>query len=152
MAGIIEKKALETADEVAQRLGYYIVGAEYKKEGDDKVLRIFADKENGIGIDECEIFSRAFEEELDKLNIINEAYILEVSSPGVDRILKTEREFRYYIGREVEIKLYNTIDNRKEFKAVIKGYNDGEVTVEADGEDIKIPVKDAAYIRLYFEF
>ncbi len=152
MAGLIEKKALEVADNVAQDTGIFVVGAEYKKEGQDKVLRIFVDKAGGIGIDECEQFSRAFDAQFDKLDAIDEAYILEVSSPGIDRILKTEREFNYYLGREVEVKLYKAIDDKKEFVGILKDYNNEVAVVDTDGKEISIPVKEAVYIRLYFKF
>lgn len=152
MASIVEKKALELADKLANEMGFFVVGTEYKKEDENKVLRVYLDKEGGIGINECEEFSRAYEKELDKEDFIEEAYILEVSSPGIDRILKTQREFLYYLNREVNIKLYKAIDQKKEFKATLKGYEDDVVTVVTDGTELKIPVKEAVYIRLYFEF
>jgi len=152
MAGLIEKKALEIADEIAKKQQVFVVGAEYKKEGKDKVLRIFVDKSGGIGIDECEQFSRAFDEKFDKLNPIDEAYILEVSSPGIDRVLKTEREFDYYLGREVEVKLYKAVDEKKEFVGILKSFDNGIAVVEVDEKQISIPVKEAVYIRLYFKF
>lgn len=152
MAGLVERKALDIADKIANETGIFVVGTEYKKEGHDKVLRIFIDKTGGIGIDECELFSRAFDEQFDKLNTIDEAYILEVSSPGIDRILKTEREFNYYVGREVEVKLYKAIDNEKEFVGVLKNFDNDVAVVETDGKEISIPVKEAVYIRLYFKF
>lgn len=152
MAGAIEKKALETADLVAERLGYFVVGAEYKKEAQDKYLRIYIDKPQGVGINECEEFSRAFETEFDKLDAIDEAYILEVSSPGVDRVLKTQREFDYYVGREVEIKLYKAINKRKEFTGVLEGFDGESITVKCGDEQLTIPIKEAVYVRLYFTF
>ena len=152
MAGIIEKKALETADEVAKKMGFAVIGAEYKKEGKDKYLRIFIDKPNGIGINECEEFSRAFDERFDSLNLIEEAYILEVSSPGVDRILKTQREFDYYTGREVDVKLYKAIDGKKEFSGILKGFNNDIAEIITGEEIVCIPLKEAAYIRLHFSF
>lgn len=150
MANVMISKAFEVADETAQKLGCYAVDIEYVKEGKDKILRIYIDKPEKIGIDECEAFSRTFEEEFDKLDIIKEAYVLEVSSPGVDRILKTEREFLYYRGREVDVKLYRAIENQKEFSGMLKAYEKDIVTVEANGRDIQIPIKEAVYIRLHF--
>ncbi len=150
MAGSIENKVFEIADETADKLNLSVVDAEFKKEGKDKVLRIYIDSGNGAGLDECEKFSRAFEETFDKLDMIKGPYVLEVSSPGVDRVLKTEREFKHYIGRRVEIKLYKTIDGLKEFEAILTGYEDNTVTVETEGRQIKIPVAQAVYIKLYF--
>lgn len=151
MASTIEKKVFGVADPIADELGYFVVDAEYKKENNDKVLRLYIDKPGGIGIDECEIFSRRFDEVFDEMDIINEAYILEVSSPGVDRILKSEREFNYYLGRKVDVKLYKAIDGTKEFDGILKAYKDDTATVCVNGSDIEIPVKEAVYIRLYFE-
>ncbi len=152
MAGIIEKKALETADSIASECGCAVIGAEYKKEGGERYLRIYIDKPGGIGIDECESFSRKFDEVFDKLELIDEAYILEISSPGADRVLKTEREFTYYKGRKVEAKLYKAIEGKKEFCGTLGDFDGETAQIDVDGETVKVPVKDAVYIRLYFEF
>ena len=151
MANAIESKALEVADVVAKELGLSVVDAEYKKEGNDKYLRIYIDQPDGVGLNECEKFSREFEKEFDKLDPIDEAYILEVSSPGVERKLKTEREFLHYIGKKVSVKLYKAINSKKEFTAILKGYEDKTVIVSIDEEEIKIPLSEAVYIKLYFE-
>ena len=152
MARIIEKKALETADAVAENTEFFVVGSEYKKEGQDKYLRIYIDKPGGVGINECEEFSRAFDERFDKLNLIDEAYILEVSSPGVDRILKTQREFDYYTGREVDVKLYKAIDGKKEFTGILKSFDGEKAEIQLSDKACEVPVKEAAYIRLHFSF
>ncbi len=151
MANAIESKALEVADVVAEKLGIFVVDTEYKKEGNDRFLRIYIDKESGVGLNECEEFSRAFEKEFDEIDPIEEAYILEVSSPGVERKLKTEREFLHYIGKKVSVKLYKAIDNKKEFVAILKNYKDKTVTVLVDDEELEIPLSEAVYIKLYFE-
>ena len=119
---------------------------------DNGVLCYYIDREGGVDIDSCEAFSRAVEEELDKADIISGAYSLEVSSPGVDRKLKKEREFEYYKGREVEVKLYAPSDGVKEFDGVLKGFCGGSAVIERDGGDIAVALKDAAYIRLKFTF
>lgn len=150
MASSIENKIFEIADKVADSLNFSVVDAEFKKEGKDRILRIYIDSEVGAGLDECEKFSRAFDEAFDKLDIIKEAYILEVSSPGVDRVLKTEREFKHYIGRKVEVKLYKAIEGLKEFDGILTGYEDNTATVTAEDKEIKIPVAQAVYIKLYF--
>ena len=150
MAGSIESRVFEVADRIAQDLDLSVVDAEFKKEGKAKVLRIYIDAQNGAGLDECERFSRAFDEEFDKLDIIKEAYMLEISSPGVDRVLKTEREFKHYIGRKVEVKLYKMIDGMKEFDGILTGYDNNTAIVSKDGKEIEIPVSQAVYIKLYF--
>ncbi len=144
----IELKALELGEATAQELGVYIVDTEYA----NGVLCYYIDCDGGVGIDKCEEFSRAVEVVLDNEDIIDKEYSLEVSSPGVDRKLKSEREFNYYMGREVEVKLYAPLNGVKEFDGVLKGYENKTVTVEVNGEDMTIPQKDAVYVRLKFVF
>lgn len=144
----IELKALELGEDVAQSLGVYIVDTEYA----NGILCYYIDCDGGVGIDKCEEFSRAVEEILDREDIIDKEYSLEVSSPGVDRKLKTEREFNYYKGREVEVKLYAPLDGVKEFDGILTGYENKVVTVEVNGKPVEIPQKDAVYIRLKFVF
>ncbi len=151
MAGkikIMEEKALALGEKTAAEQGVYIVDVSY----DDGVLCYYIDREGGVDIDACEGFSRAVEEILDKEDIISEAYSLEVSSPGVDRKLKKEREFQYYNGREVEVKLYAPLDGTKEFDGILKGFHDKTAVIEKDGREIDIPLKEAVYIRLKFVF
>lgn len=148
MANKIEEIALSLGEPVAEEMGVYIVDVSYA----NGILCYYVDTEGGIGIDKCEEFSRAVELVLDKEDIIDKEYSLEVSSPGVDRKLKKEREFLYYIGREVEVKLYAARDGVKEFEGILKGYHDKTAVVEINGEDKEIPVKEAVYIRLMFKF
>lgn len=153
MSKEIEKKALTLSEETANALGVYVVDVSYSKNEDGNYsLCFYIDKDGGIGIDECENFSRAVEEVLDREDIISDNYILEVSSPGADRILKKEREFLYYIGREVDVKLYSAMDGKKEFTGILKGFSDNTAEIEYDGECVSIPVKSAVYIRLSFKF
>jgi len=152
MANTTEQKIFEISEPISEKLGIFVVDAEYKKENGTRILRVYIDKEGGVGIDECEVFSRSLEAVLDELDFISEAYTLEVSSPGVDRVLKTEREFTYYIGRKVEVKLYKAIDGKKEFDGILKSYEDQTATITTEGNgDIEVKVKEAVYIRLYFK-
>lgn len=152
MANKTEIQALSAAEKTAQEHGVYIVGVTFKKTEDGYSLCYYIDKDGGVGIDECEEFSRAVEIVLDELDFIETNYTLEVSSPGADRQLTTEREFLYYIGRDVDVKLYKAENGKKEFSAVLTGFNDGVVTLETDGSEMKLPVKQAAYIKLSFSF
>ncbi len=152
MANKTETIALELAEKTAEELGVYIVDVSYKKEGSDYVLCYYIDKDGGTGIDDCEAFSRALDPVLDAADPIEGNYTLEVSSPGADRKLVKEREFLYYIGRKVEVKLFKAVDGEKEFVGVLTGYADKNAEIEKEnGEKISIPVKEASYIRLYFE-
>ena len=152
MANGTEIRALELGEQIAQKQNVYIVDVTYKTAADTYSLCYYIDKEGGIGIDDCELFSKAVEELLDAEDFIEENYTLEVSSPGADRKLTKEREFLYYIGREVDVKLYKAEKGVKEFTGVLKDYKDKTAFVELDGEVKEIPVKQAVYIRLSFKF
>ena len=152
MANKTEIKALEVGEDVALAQNVYIVDVTYKKDDGAYSLCYYIDKDGGIGIDECEAFSKAVEEVLDRENFIDEAYTLEVSSPGADRKLTKEREFLYYLGREVDVKLYKAEDGVKEFTGVLKDFKDNTAIIEEDGRLREIPAKEAAYIRLSFKF
>lgn len=152
MANKTEETALEISGAVAEEMGVYVVDVSYKKTDGKNVLCFYIDKDGGVGIDDCEAFSRAVEEKIDECDPIETEYSLEVSSPGVDRQLKKEREFLYYTGREVDVKLYKAIDGVKEFTGILKGFSDGEAVIETEAKEITVPVKEAVYIRLHFEF
>lgn len=152
MANKTELLALEIGDGVAEKLGITVVDAEFKKEGGKQFLRMYIDKDGGVGIDDCEVFSRAFSDELDIIDPIETEYTLEVSSPGVERKLKTEREFLHYIGREVDVKLFKALDGKKEFTGILKAFSEGIATVDCGGVPLKINIKEAAFIKLHFEF
>jgi ribosome maturation factor RimP len=148
MANKIEETALSLAEETAREQGVYIVDVEYSK----GILCYYIDKEGGVGIDDCENFSRAVELVLDEADIIDKEYSLDVSSPGVDRKLKTEREFAYYTGREVEVKLYAARNGVKEFDGTLIGFHDKTAVIKTGGGEVEIPLKEAVYIRLKFSF
>ena len=148
----VDEKVLEISDKLAEEMNFSVVDVEFKKEGQDKILRVYIDKDGGVDLDDCEKFSRALEAVLDEEDFIEEAYNLEVSSPGLDRQLKKEREFLHYIGRKVDVKLYKEQDGKKEFTAILKNYEEKTVSLEVSGEILKINPKDAAFIKLYFEF
>ncbi len=152
MANKTEELAFSLGDSLAEKQGVFLVHAEYKKENGDYYLRLFIDKEGGVGIDDCETFSRAISDMLDEADSISDAYILEVSSPGADRKLTTDREFNHYIGKEVDVKLYASKNGKKEISGILLRYEDGVAVIETDGELLEIPKKDAVYIRLSFKF
>lgn len=144
----LEKIALD----VCERHGVYIYDTEYKKEGSDYFLRLFIDKDGGVTIEDCENVSREISPLLDDLTFIKEAYIFEVSSPGIDRHLKKAWHFEKVIGEEIDIKLFAPIDGSKELCAVLKGYDGNTITVEANGKELKIDKNQAASVRLAFKF
>ncbi len=120
----------------------------YLKEGASYFLRIFIDKPEGITIDDCERFSRAIDEPLDKADLIKEAYYLEVSSPGLGRELCKEEHFKAFIGEEVIVKLYKAINKQKEFIGTLVDYENGKVVIEYNGENMEFSKGDISKVNL----
>ena len=133
--------------------GFELVDVEYVKEGGNWYLRAYIDKPGGITVDDCEVVSRAFSDILDEKDYIEDAYIFEVSSPGLGRPLKKEKDFARSIGKEVEIRTYRAIDKQKEFVGILKVYDAGTVSIEYEDEETQIFQRgDIALIRLAFDF
>ncbi len=128
-----------------------LVDVEYVKER-DWYLRVFLDKESGIEIDDCQWVSEQLEGKLDETDLIKDHYYLEVSSPGLDRPLKKERDFIRHAGDKVEIKTYEAIDGKKLFTGKLIGLTAGNIELEADGQSLSIPQTKVALIRLHIEF
>ena len=149
----IEEQTLLVAEPIAQKFDCYVVDTQYQKEGSDWYLRIFIDKEGGVSITDCETVSRAISEVIDLDDFVGRAYMLEVSSPGLERELKKEREFLYYRGREVSVKLFAPMDGKKELLAVLGDYKAGEINLKlSDDTEIVLSQKKIASIKLYVQF
>ena len=133
-----------------------IYDVEYVKEARDWYLRAYIDKPDGVSIIDCENVSRAFSEKLDEEDFIPDAYILEVSSPGLGRALKKDRHFERSLGDEVEVKTYKPIDRQKEFIGILKAYDKDTVTIELEGvsetKDMVFARSDIAIVRLTLDF
>lgn len=148
----IDEALEKLASDVCERHGVYIYNTEYKKEGSEYFLRLYIDKEGGVTIEDCENVSREISPLLDDLTFIKEAYIFEVSSPGIDRALTRNWHFEKVMGEEIDIKLFAPIDGKKEISGVLKKYSDGEITVDVEGKEITIEKGKAAAVRLAFKF
>lgn len=147
-----ETKTEELLMPIAQANGVEIYDVEYVKEGSDYYLRAYIDKPEGVNIIDCENVSRALSDALDKEDFIPDAYILEVSSPGLGRTLKKDKHLQKSIGQEVEIKLFKAIDKCKEFSGVLESF-DAEVIVIREGENARtFERSDIALIRLALDF
>ena len=120
---------------------------DYIKEGQDGYLRVYIDKEGGVTIDDCQAVSRAFNEVLDKENYIADQYIFEVSSPGLTRPLKKEKDYEKSIGRLLDIKLYKPVEGKKEYAGILKEYNKDIIIIESDDTQITIERSNLAMIR-----
>lgn len=130
-----------------------IVDVEYVKEAGEYYLRIFIDKDGGVSLNDCEVITRAINPILDEKDPIKENYFLEVSSPGLDRPLKKEKDFIRYAGRDVEVKLYKPINGLKYFEAELVELTEKKtVKLIVDGEEMEFDKKDIALIRLAVKF
>lgn len=149
-----EQKTEEILAPIAEANGVRIYDVEYVKEGEDFYLRAYIDKDGGVNVGDCENVSRALSDALDVEDFINDAYILEVSSPGLGRTLKKDRHFEYCLGENVEIKLYKPKNGKKEFDGVLKAYDKDTVTIghAQDAEDMVFERKEIAVIRLALDF
>jgi len=148
-----EKNTEEILLPMMEELGFELVDVEYVKEGSTWYLRAYIDKPGGINIDDCETVSRRLSDILDEKDYIDEAYILEVSSPGLGRPLKKEKDYKRSLGEEVEIRTYRMIDRQKEFTGILKEYDEKTVTIEPDGGTLlTFDKSDIALIRLAFDF
>ncbi len=138
---------------IVEGKGFELVDVEYVKEGGNWYLRAYIDKPGGITVDDCEVVSRAFSDILDEKDYIEDAYIFEVSSPGLGRPLKKEKDFLRSIGEEVEIRTYRPINRQKEFVGFLKEYDQETVTIEYEDETTQVFQRsDIALIRLAFDF
>ena len=150
---IYEQKTEELLLPIIEKNQFELVDVEYVKEGSNWYLRAYIDKPGGITVDDCEVVSRALSELLDQNDFIEDSYILEVSSPGLGRPLKKEKDFQRSLGEEVEIRTYLAINRQKEFVGVLKGYDKESVTIEYEDETEQTFLKsDIALIRLAFDF
>ena len=133
--------------------GFELVDVEYVKEAGTWYLRAYIDKEGGITVDDCEIISRKLGEWLDEKDFIEDSYILEVSSPGLGRPLKKDKDFERSIGKEVDIRLYKALNKQKDFNGTLQSYNKETVTITIeDGTELVINRPEIALIRLAFDF
>ena len=131
---------------------FELVDVEYVKEAGNWYLRVYVDKEGGIAVDDCEVVSRALSDKLDADDFIEDSYILEVSSPGLGRPLKKEKDYVRSIGKEVDIHLYKSIEKQKEFTGVLKSYTKEEIVLQIEDTDVTFDRANVALIRLSFDF
>lgn len=153
---VYEERAEALLEPIVQANGCEIYDVEYVKEGSEWYLRAYIDKPEGVGIVDCENVSRAFSERLDEEDFIPDAYILEVSSPGLGRALKKDRHLEKSLREEVEVKTYKPVDRQKEFVGILKAYDKDTVTIEmeenSEKRDRVFAKSDIAIIRLVLDF
>ena len=143
-----ETKTEALLQPILERLHFDLWDVEYVKEGADYYLRAYIDKEGGITIDDCVDVSRELSDLLDAQDFIEDAYILEVSSPGLGRKLKKDKEFERSIGKSVDLKTNKPVDGAKEFTGILKAFDANTVTIEIDGSEQSFERKELANIKL----
>lgn len=148
----IAEKAEALLIPILEEFNFELWDVEYVKEGSDYYLRAYIDKEGGITIDDCVDVSRKFSDVLDTNDYIEDAYILEVSSPGLGRQLKKDREFEKSIGRDVILRTYKPIDGCKEFEGTLKAFDKENITLEVNENERVIKRAEAALVKLAVDF
>ena len=147
-----ENRTEELLKPIAEKNHVEIYDVEYVKEGSDYYLRAYIDKPEGVNILDCENVSRALSDVLDKEDFIPDAYILEVSSPGLGRTLKKDKHLEKSIGKEVEIKLFKPIDKCKEFSGILESFDGEKITILENGTPRSFLRSETALIRLALDF
>ena len=128
----------------AEELGLYLWDVVYLKEGPSWILRITIDKSGGVFIEDCEKLSRMIDPIIDEIDPIEEEYCLEVSSPGLGRILRTDRHLDMYKGKPIVLKLYNSVEGSKEYKGTLVSYTASEISIRTDDSDMVISRQNIA--------
>ncbi len=149
-------KIVEIAESILEPFlkerGFELYFAEYVKEGRDKVLRIVIDKEGGVDSDDCAEVSRHISSALDEIDPIPDAYLLEVSSPGIERELRKQQHFDRNLGKRVNAALFKAFEGRKSYEGMLVEKNDKELTINTDERVVKIPAELVSRVKLVFNF
>lgn len=148
----ITELVTDLARPVVENNGCSLWDVEYLKEAGSWYLRLYIDKEGGVSIDDCEAVSRAVDPLLDEADPIQDAYTFEVSSAGADRPLKKPEHFAAYLGAQVDVKFYQAVNGQKSCTGTLMGYDGGDVVLDLDGEQVTLPKKDVAVVRLHLSF
>ena len=140
------------AQPLVEACGCSLWDVEYVREGGEWYLRLYIDKDGGVDIDDCEAVSRAVDPVLDEKDPIPESYRFEVCSAGLERVLKRPSDFERFMGENILVKLYKPREGQKEFAAVLRGYDEGNVTAEVGGREVRFEKSEIALVRLRVEF
>ncbi len=149
---VIEQKTEELVQPVLTDNGCTLVDCEYVKEAGTWYLRLYIDKEGGVNIDDCEKVSRALSDLLDRDDFVPDVYTLEVSSPGLGRPLKKEKDYTRNLGREIEFRLYQPVDGEKDFVGTLKAFDKETMTVDVRGKEMVFNRKDIAKNNEYVDW
>ena len=148
----IEERVEGLLETTINNLGYELYDVEYAKEGKDYFLRIFIDKESGIDLNDCEKVNDAINAILDKADYIKEQYFLEVSSPGIERILRKDKHLEANINNLVEVKLFKSINNRKAIQGILKEFSKEKILIETKEGILEIERKNISVIKTVYNW
>lgn len=148
----IEEKVESLVSDKIKELGYELYDVEYVKEGKEYYLRIYIDKEEGIDLNDCELVSNSITEILDKEDYIKEQYFLEVSSPGIERVLKKDKHLQANIEKNISIKLFKPQEGQKQFIGILKKFDDKILTIEINQNLIEIERTNIAQIKTVYDW
>ena len=148
----IEDRVEALITEKINDLGYELYDVEYAKEGKDYYLRVFIDKADGIDLNDCEKVSDGINELLDEADYIKEQYFLEVSSPGIERILRKDKHLDANTGNKIELKLFKPINKEKSIIGILKKYDKDFITVEFEDEELVVDRKNIALVKTVYEW
>lgn len=148
----ITEQVSQFAAPIAEANGCSLWDVEYVREGSERFLRVYIDKEGGVSIDDCEAIARAMDPILDEKDPIAESYHFEVCSAGLERPLKRPGDFEKFMGSPVLVKLYRPRNGLKELPGILRGYDNGTITLEAGKETITFQKSEVALVRLRVEF
>lgn len=149
----IEEKIENRVSPIIKELGYDLYDVQYAKEGKDYFLRIFIEKENGeIDLDDCEKVNNAITDDLDEDDYIKEQYFLEVSSTGVEKMIRKEKHLQENVGNLITIKLFKPVDGEKEYVGKLKEFNNDTLTIELEESDVELERKNISLIKKYYDW
>lgn len=148
----IEEKVEKLLQDKIKKLGYELYDVEYAKEGKNYFLRVFIDKENGIDLNDCEKVNDGIMDLLDEADYIKEQYFLEVSSPGIERVLRKDKHLEASIGLEVEVNLFKQVNNQKQIDGILDSFNEKEIVLLSEGEKVLIDRKNISLIKTKYNW
>ena len=149
----IEEKVTNLVEPIIEKIGYELYDVEYAKEGKNYFLRIFIDSEKGIDLNDCEKVNDAITDILDTENYIKDQYFLEISSPGIERVLRKDKHLEKNIGTDINVKLFKKDENgKKEYLGKLKEYNQNEIVIEQEEKEIKTERKNISQIKTVYNW
>ena len=144
----LEERVEELLKPVIEEIGYSLYDLQYVKEGKDFYLRIYIDKEEGISLEDCEKVNNQVSDLLDEKSGIKDPYFLEVSSPGIERMIRKERHLQENIGNKIEVRLFKPLEGKKVYEGILNSFNEEMIELE----EIKIPRKDIATMKTVYDW